>query len=162
MANPDRRPGDDEGVPPAAAEGMDPYPTYRDGPVPPHVATASRPTDVRLPRSRRTYALPILIGLVVFGLVILIRLLWGGVQLVESTDEALTSGDATTPAASAPAEAGSATATGDAPETDETLDRDVRPDTGGAADPGEVGAEPGPIDVPGGATTTPVEPVPQQ
>jgi hypothetical protein len=161
MADPNRRAGDDEGVPPAAAEGMDPYPTYRDGPVPPHVATASKPTDVRLPRSRRTYAMPILIGLIVFGLVILIRLLWGGVQLVESTDEAMTPGDASTPAASAPAEAGSTAATGDAPEAGGTLDRDVEPDTGGTG-PGEVGAEPGPVDVPGGATTTPVEPALQQ
>jgi hypothetical protein len=161
MADPNRRPGDEEGVPPAAAEGMDPYPTYRDGPVPPHVATASKPTDVRLPRSRRTYALPILIGLIVFGLVILIRLLWGGVQLVESTDEAMSPGDASAPAATAPAEAGSTSATGDAPESEGTLDRNVQPDTGGAG-PGEVGAEPGPVDVPGGATTTPVEPAPQQ
>lgn len=160
MAVSNRRPGDDEGVPPAAAEGMDPYPTYRDGPVPPHVATASRPTDVRLPRSRRTYALPILIGLIVFGLVILIRLLWGGVQLVESSDEATTPADASTPAATAPAE-GSTAATGGAPEAEGTLDRDVQPDAGGAG-PGEVGAEPGPVDVPGGATTTPAEPAPQQ
>jgi hypothetical protein len=159
MADPNRRLGDDEGVPPAAAEGMDPYPTYRDGPVPPHVATASKPTDVRLPRSRRTYALPILIGLIVFGLVILIRLVWGGVQLIESSDEAMT-GDASTPAATAPADAATA-ATGGAPEAEGTLDRDVQPNAGSAG-PAEVGAEPGPVDVPGGATTTPAEPAPQQ
>jgi hypothetical protein len=161
MADPNRRPGDDEGVPPAAAEGMDPYPTYRDGPVPPHPVTASKPTDVRLPRSRRTYALPMLIGLIVFALVILVRLLWGGMQLAESTDEAMTPGDASSPAATAPAEAGGATGTANTPEAEGTLDEDVQAETGGAG-PGEVEAEPGPIDVPGGATTTPVAPAPQQ
>jgi hypothetical protein len=140
---------------------MDPYPTYRDGPVPPHVATASKPTDVRLPPSRRTYALPILIGLIIFGLVILIRLVWGGVQLIESSDEAMTPGDASTPAVTAPVDAGSSAATGDAPEAEGTLDRDVQADTGGAG-PQEVGAEPGAVDVPGGATTTPAEPAAQQ
>ena len=49
MAVTQRRPG-------VEGDGMDTYPTYRDGPVRPHRATATKPTDVALPRSRRTYA----------------------------------------------------------------------------------------------------------
>src|SRR5687767_8792927 len=85
MADPRRRPPTDEGVPPAAAEGTDPYPTYRDGPVPPHPTTASKPTDVGLPQSQRTRASPMLIGLIVFALVVLAYLVWGGLQMTEST-----------------------------------------------------------------------------
>ncbi len=53
------------------------YPTYRDGPVPPHEATTTKPTDVDLPVERRTYpwsaivvvaiAAIIGIGLIVYG-----------------------------------------------------------------------------------------------
>jgi hypothetical protein len=114
---------------------MEPYPTYRDGPVTPHRATVTKPTDVGLPRSRRTYALPILIGLIAFALVILVRLVWGTFNAAEVTDEAFTPGDPAAPAASAPAE-----------------------DTGrGQAAPAEtdqVEETPGPIDVPGGETTS--------
>lgn len=156
MADPQRRPTD-EGVPPAAAEGMDPYPTYRDGPISPHHATASKPTDVGLPQSSRTYAMPMIIGLAVFALVIVIYLVWGSMQVSRTADDAMTPGDAATPAATAPAPAEAPEASTDAAGT---LDEDVRVETG--AGPGEVEAEPGPVDVPGGATTTPVDPAPQQ
>src|SRR5688500_7600259 len=85
-------------------EGMDPYPTYHDGSTTPRPTTDNKPTDVGLPRSRRTYALPILIGLAVFALVIVIRIVWGSMNMAETTDEAMTPGDpASPPAASAPA-----------------------------------------------------------
>ncbi len=158
MADPQRRPTD-EGVPPAAAEGMDPYPTYRDGPVSPHDATASKPTDVGLPRSRRTSASPMLIGLIAFALIVLAYLLWAAMQMTGSTDEAMTPGEAATPAATAPAEAEAPAAAGDAPEAQGRLDRDVEADA--AAGPGEVGPEPGAADVPGGDAAEPVEPAPQ-
>jgi len=41
------------------------YPTYRDGPVPPHEATATKPTDVGLPQSRRTYPWPAILAVAV-------------------------------------------------------------------------------------------------
>ena len=105
MAVTQRRPDDRTAQPPGVeGDGMDPYPTYRDGPVTPHRATATKPTDVALPRSRRTYAFPILIGLAVFALIIVIRIVWGGINMAASTDDALTPGEpASPPAATAPA-----------------------------------------------------------
>ena len=72
MAEPDRSARPQTQPPGVEGEGLDPYPTYRDGPTTPHRATATKPTDVGLPRSRRTSAVPILIGLVVFALVMLV------------------------------------------------------------------------------------------
>jgi hypothetical protein len=120
-------------------EGLDPYPTYRDGPTVPHRVTATKPTDVGLPRSRRTYALPILIGLVVFALVILLRLVWGGINVARSTDDALSPGDAANP----PAASEAAPAAADAPG----VEAEAPPASG------ETEATPGAVDVPGGATT---------
>jgi hypothetical protein len=140
---------------------MDQYPTYRDAGTTPHQATTTKPTDVGLPRSRRTYALPIFIGLVVFALIIVIRIVWGSINMVATTEEAMTPGDAATPpAAMAPATAGPPEAATETPEAEGTLDRDVEPQP--AAGPGEVQSDPGAIDVPGGETTEPVAPAPAQ
>lgn len=138
----------------ASGDGMDAYPTYRDGPTTPHRAGSGKPTDVGLPRSRRTYATPILIGLVVFAAVIIVRLVWGGFQLASTTDEAMTPGGpaaSTTPATSPASSSTSDAASGQAG----TLNRDAEPAQ--QAGPGQVGAEPNAADVPGGATTTPVQ-----
>jgi hypothetical protein len=53
------------------SEEEDAYPTFRDGPVPPHRATGSKPTDVALPLARRTYAWP---AAIVVGLALLVAL----------------------------------------------------------------------------------------
>jgi len=140
----------------AAGDGMDPYPTYHDRPASHGTAgaTGAKPTDVGLPRSRRTYALPILIGLLVFAAVIIIRIVWGGMNMA-ATDIS-EPGDPASPVA-APAAAGATPAAGiDVPESDLGANRDAQaqPATG----PGEIEATPGPADVPGGATTSPVEP----
>jgi len=150
MATPER-----SSTPPAQpagveGDGLDSYPTYHDARTPPHRATTTKPTDVGLPRSRRSYSLPIFIALVVFGLVILVRVVWGSLNMAGSADEAMSSGDAATPpAASAPAQP--AGTTGQAPEAAGTLDRDVQPQT--TTGPAEVEATPGAVDVPGGAAT---------
>jgi hypothetical protein len=87
MARPDRPLTEDPVQPPGVeGDGMDPYPTYREGPTTPHHATASKPTDTDLPRSRRSYALPMLLGLVVFGLIVLAYALWGGVNAVRTAN----------------------------------------------------------------------------
>jgi hypothetical protein len=128
-------------------DGMDPYPTYHDRPGSRGKATGSKPTDVNLPRSRRTYALPILIGLIVFALVIIVRIFWGSMNMAVTTDDAMTPGDAASPpAAEAP------TASGAAPAAPVPLDEE-QPQTN--AGPGEVEPTPGAVDVPGGDTTTP-------
>jgi hypothetical protein len=133
-----------EGV---AAEGMESYPTYRDGPVSPHVATTTKPTDVGLPRSERTNQTPILIGLVAFVLVVVGLIAWATLRTA-STPEGLTP-----------------------PETPSTLDSATSPDSGSVRDatepaaeagPGDVEAVPGSVDVPGGDATTPVAPEPAQ
>ena len=158
MATPERpsQPARPAGV---EGDGMDAYPTYHDAATPPHEATTSKPTDTGLPRSRRTYALPIFIGLVVFGLVILIRIIWGSMNMAETADDAMTPGDAASPpAATAPATA-EPPAT-DTPEAAGTLDRDVEPET--TTGTGEVQPTPGGIDVPGGETTAPTAPAPAQ
>ena len=102
MAQTRRSPADEPPQPPGtAAEGMDPYPTYRDGPIPAHTATTTKPTDVDLPRAKRTYAVPIFIGLVIFALIILARVFWSGINTARTTEEAVTPPPAST---SAPAE----------------------------------------------------------
>jgi hypothetical protein len=138
-------------------DGMDPYPTYRDGAVPPHHATGTKPTDVGLPRSRRTYAMPILIGLIVFALIIALRVIWGSINVARTTDEAMTPGDAgAPPTAEAPAAAPpapSATATPDAPGS---LDSDIPPQS--TTGPAEAAPTPGAADVPGGAAGETTQP----
>ena len=148
MPDPQRRPTDTM-VQPAGVEGegLDPYPTYRDGPVSRHSATATKPTDVGLPPGRRSYWMPFFIALVVFALIILARMLWSGAELAATTDEALT-----------PAASGTTAGSANAPPAD--LDGDQQPSTEGA--PGAVEETPGAIDVPGGDTTEPVQPEPAQ
>ncbi len=167
MASSDQRPTEPSARPTGAeGDGMDRYPTYRDGPAMPHggssTGAGAKPTDVDLPRSSRTYALPILIGLGVFAAVIIIAVVMGGGNVARTGDEALSPGDpATPPAASAPA---SATPQAAAPTTEiggpeDTADQGAPAET--QTSPGEIEATPGAVDVPGGATTTPVEPAPQ-
>lgn len=171
MAGSDQRPPEPN-VRPAGAEGdgMDRYPTYRDGPAMPSsgssapVGSGVKPTDVNLPRSRRTYALPLLIGLAVFAAIIIIRIVWGGINVTSTSDEALTPGDAATPPAAASAPA-SATPQAAAPATEIGATANSSNEAAPAetqTSPGEVEAAPSAVDVPGGATTTPVEPAPQQ
>lgn len=149
---------------------MDRYPTYKDGPAMPGsgssatVGSGVKPTDVNLPRSRRTYALPLLIGLAVFAAVIIIRIVWGGINVASTSDEALTPGDAAAPPATA-----SAPASATPRAADPVTEIGASGNSAGEAAPaetrtssGEVEATPGAVDVPGGATTTPVEPAPQQ
>ena len=162
MAEPVRKPAPDRQPPGVAGEGLDPYPTYRDGPVPPHHATATKATDVGLPRSRRTYALPILLALAVFALVIVGRLLWQATETVDAGAPLAVENPATPATTSEPSETDkNAEAATDAAEPQGSLDQDVEAatDTG----PGEVTPEPGAIDVPGGDTTTPANepPAPQ-
>lgn len=151
---------------PAGSEGdgMDRYPTYRDGPETPHRVTETKPTDVGLPRSRRTFATPILIGLAVFALVIVIRIVWGSMNVASTTDDALSPGaPASPPVAASPGNAGGAApaAATQTPEAPGTLDRDVEAQT--TTGPGETEATPGAVDVPGGAQTqSPGAPAPAQ
>jgi hypothetical protein len=127
-------------------------PTYRDGPETPHRVTATKPTDVGLPRSRRTFALPLLIGLAVFALVIVIRIVWGSMNMADTADEALSPGQPASAPINAPAAGTVAPAAGTpAPEAPGTLDRDVEAETTTGA--GEVQATPGGVDVPGGTQT---------
>ena len=127
-------------------EGQEAYPTYRDGPTTTHRVTASKPTDVGLPRSRRTYAIPMLIGLIVFAVVLLARVLWGGIEMSETQDDVMETGGPAIPAT-----------TGEAPtEGPDPAAADA--ETG----PGEVEATPGAIDVPGGEMTEPATPEPAQ
>ena len=145
------RPGNDtrEPVQPAgtAGDGMDPYPTYRDPGTSAHHATASKPTDTNLPRSRRTYSLPILIGVVAFLIVVLVAVFAGGYNLFRTSDEGITPGDGATAPIGAEGEAEAGVGL-DRPEAPGTFDRDVAVDT--ETGPGEVEATPGAIDVPGG------------
>lgn len=143
-----------EPVRPAGAEGdgMDRYPTYRDGPETPHRVTATKPTDVGLPRSRRTFALPLLIGLAVFALVIIIRVVWGSMNMAGTADEALSPGRPASAPINAPATgAGAPAAETQGTEAPGTLDRDVEADSTTGA--GDVEATPGGADVPGGTQT---------
>lgn len=135
-------------------DGMDPYPTYHDDPASRGQTTGRKPTDVNLPRSQRTYALPILIGLIVFALVIIVRIFWGSMNMAVMTEDAMTPGDpASPPVAGAPAAS-------DAAGTPAPLGEEQPQTTTG---PGEVEPTPGAADVPGGEATTPTgqAPAPQ-
>ena len=142
---------------------MDSYPTYHDAPDNTLAgATGTRPTDPNLPQSRRTSGRPILIGVVAFAAVVLIYVMWSLFNMGQTTDDAMTPGDAATPAATdlgAPTVPGTAIDTSEAPATGEpALDTDVQPATGSPA-PGSVPATPGAIDVPGtGSNRDPVPP----
>ena len=137
MAEPERRAAPDIQPPGVEGEGLDPYPTYRNGPTVPHAATSSKPTDVDLPLSQRTNQLPMLIGLIASALVVIGFIVWKSVQSMTTSDEGLT------PPESPPAAEAAAT-------SDESQIRQVRPDA--QAGPGEIGETPGPVDVPGGGT----------
>ena len=93
-------------IPPEGADGdgLEDYPTYHDRPGETRPVGGTKPTDSNLPESRKTYSFPIMIGLAVFAAVIIIRIVWGMVNVADTTDAAMTPGDAATPpAASAPA-----------------------------------------------------------
>ena len=137
-------------VQPAGAEGdgLDSYPTYRDGPVPPHVATVSKPTDTNLPLRRRTFAWPMLLALALIAAAIIAYLLLGGINAVRTTDDAMSPGGPATEVAPAPAGA--------------AADGASVPAASSGTGPGEVEATPGAVDVPGGETTTPVQTTPPQ
>lgn len=151
-------------VQPAGAEGdgLDSYPTYRDGPVPPHVATVTKPTDTNLPLRRRTSAWPMLLALALIAAAVLGYLLLGGINALRTTDDAMSPGGPATEVAPAPAgAAGDAqSAPTDSSNAGGVLERneEVQTDTG----PGQVEATPGPVDVPGGEATTPVQTAPSQ
>jgi hypothetical protein len=147
MAGPEPRTAKETQPSGVEGEGLDPYPTYRDGPAIPHRATSTKPTDVELPRSRRTNSGPMLVGLIVFALAIIGLIVWASVRTTDISDEGLTPPE-TPPAAEA-------AATPDAAPLREN-------EADASAGPGEVDAAPGPADVPGGETTTPVEPEPAE
>jgi hypothetical protein len=138
---------------------LDSYPTYHDGRGTSHLGSGTKPTDAALPRGRRTFGTPMMIGLIAFALVIVAYLVMGGMELTRTTDQALTPGDGATPTQSATTGASDNMGT-DVPENDNAQDSDgqAQPATG----PGTVEAAPGGIDVPGGSTTTPVTPAPAQ
>ena len=140
-------------------DGLDAYPTYRDGRTSPHTATATKPTDSDLPRSRRTFGLPLLIGVLAFALVLIIAIIGGGMNMFASSDDAAPEDGAAAPVAGEPP-ASAAPAMGEAPEAAGTLDRDVEVDA--QTSPGEVEATPGAIDSPGGDVTDPVGEAPAQ
>ncbi len=75
-----------------AGDGDDRYPTYHDARSNPHPSTGTKPTDTDLPRSRRTTALPFLIGLILFALAVIGYLVMGGLNFGRMTEEALTPG----------------------------------------------------------------------
>lgn len=142
-------------------DGLDAYPTYHDGPTTAGAAPQTRPTDTALSRSRRTYGWPLLIGLLIFALVIVIRIVWGGMNMAATSDAALTPADgATTPVSGAPVQQGTPTAADETAESPGTLDRDVEAQS--QASPGEVEATPGSVDAPGGDVTQPVREAPAQ
>jgi hypothetical protein len=143
MATTERRPLEATPRPPGAeGDGMDPYPTYRDGPTTPHVATATKPTDVGLPPARRTHASAYLIGLIVFAVVVLGFVLWGAFRLADRSEDVLAPGDAAAPAASEPA-----------PEA--TFNENEQPQS--ATGPADIQATPGAVDVPGDGAGTPAQ-----
>ena len=166
MAPSEHRPSEPHSRPAGVeGDGMDRYPTYKDAASTSQANTGTKPTDSNLPRSRRTWAVPLMIGLAVFALVLIVRIVWGGINMGSTADEALTPGDPATPPPAAstptPAGGGQGTVTGtEQPESPGSLDRDVQPQT--QTSPGEVETTPGAVDVPGGDTTTPVQPAPAQ
>ena len=145
----------------SAGDGMDPYPTYRDGAVPPHVASGTKPTDSNLPLRRRTHAWPMLIGLALIAVVIIAYLLMGGINTVRTTDDAMSAGGPATTVPAADAPAGDAqTAPTNASGAGGVLERNEEAQT--QTGPGEVEVTPSATDVPGGETTTPVQTAPSQ
>jgi hypothetical protein len=140
-------------------DGLDSYPTYHDARTTPHATTNTRPTDTDLPRSRRTYGLPLFLGLLAFAAVIVIYMVMGGINMVATSEEAEPEDAAAAPVAGAPA-AADTPAFGEQAEAPGTLDRDV--DAGGSTSPGQVEAAPGAIDSPGGEITEPVGQAPAQ
>jgi hypothetical protein len=104
MANIDQAPTKQAVRPGPEDDGMDPYPTYRDGPVTPHRATADKPTDVGLPQTKRSFGFPIFIGLVIFAAAIVAGFVWGGLSRSESPDGQSALSHPETPAATAPAQ----------------------------------------------------------
>ena len=164
MAAIDPRPTDRPVQPTGAAgDGMDPYPTYRDGPVPPHVASGTKPTDSNLPMRRRTTPWPMLIALALAAIVVIAYLILGGINTVSTTDEAMSPGGpaATAPPADATTPAGDAQgAPTDSSGAGGVLERNEEAQT--QTGPRGVEATPSATDVPGGQTTTPVQTAPQQ
>jgi hypothetical protein len=124
MPNLQRKPFEGEGE----EANPSPYPTYRDGPVPPHRATATKPTDVELPIGRRTYSWPALIA-VAIALIIGIGLVVWGIERVGS-------GNAPPLGAEGPSESAG---------TGQAVEELGAPEASPAATP-----EPGAVDVPGG------------
>lgn len=80
MAESARRPVPETQPPGVEGEGLDPYPTYRDGPRLPHNPTSTKPTDVGLPQASRTSSAPMLVGLVVFGPAIVGVIVWASLR----------------------------------------------------------------------------------
>jgi hypothetical protein len=119
-----RRPVEGEGE----DENPSPYPTYRDGPVPPHMATATKPTDVKLPQSRRTYSWSALAAVGIALIIGIGLVIWGSAQLG--------SGNAPPLGAEGPSER-----VGAGPTIDES---GTAPQA-----PAEATPEPGAVDVPG-------------
>jgi hypothetical protein len=148
MATIERRPLEATSRPPGAeGDGMDAYPTYRDGPTTPHVATATKPTDIGLPPARRTHASAYLIGLIVFAVVVLGFVLWGAFRLADRSEDVLAPEGAAAPAATAP--------TSSEPAPDATLNADQQPQS--KTGPADVKATPGAVDVPGEGTGAPAQ-----
>ena len=147
MAESARRPVPETQPRGVEGEGLDPYPTYRDGPRLPHNPTSSKPTDVGLPQARRTSSTPILMGLIAFALVIIGLIVWASVWTATTSEEGLA------PPESPPVAEAAAT-------SDEGAIRESEP--AARAGPGEIGETPGPADVPGGDAAAPVESEPAQ
>jgi hypothetical protein len=142
MADPLRGPNQPERQPPGVeGEGLDPYPTYRDGPSSPHAATTGKPTDTGLPISRRTRPGPIVIALLIFALLVIFYLVWGSLKMSSGGEVVPSLPD--TPATSLES----------SEEQPGSPDENMQMET--ETGPGEVTGEPGPVDVPGGATTSP-------
>lgn len=131
-------------------DGQDAYPTYRDGPASSHAETTHKPTDIDLPKSERTYASPMLIGLIAFAVVIVISIVWGALNLA-STDAPSSTGETAPSAQTAPAD-------GSAGPLLQSEGAETATEAG--AGPGEPAPAPGAADVPGGATTDPAPKTP--
>jgi len=147
MAESARRPAPETQPSGVEGEGLDPYPTYRDGPQLPHNPTSTKPTDVGLPQASRTSSVPMLVGLIVFALVIVGLIAWASVRTATTSEEGLA------PPESPPAAEAAAT-------SDDGAMRETDPNA--QTGPGEIGEAPGPAEVPGGDAATPVSPEPAQ